>query len=346
MNIIKIIKSIIKKLPPILVSFLISISLIGPSYADFQDGVNAYDQGEFVKAFYEFESLAENGIADAQYYLGYMFLTGKAPEEKRSTFADTTLRPKNDLRNAFPWLEKAAKQGNVDAQRELGLMYSRGGFIGKDYVKANEWWLKAAEQGDVWAQESVAFSYKKGEGLPQDYKKAMMWFKKVAEIKPVGAAHILGDMHNEGLGVPKNNKEAVKWWGLAVDDGSTGALIKIVHQAEDDSMSTPDKLKWMKMGAENGMQYAQFKLALMYESGEGTLTDHNTAFKWYKKSAEQGLPGAQLNLALNYIFGDGTLKDLTQAKFWIQKAYDNQTISAGLKEVAENIWDDYELWKY
>ena len=107
MNIIKIIKSIIKKLPPILVSFLISISLIGSSYADFQDGVNAYDQGEFVKAFYEFEPLAENGIADAQYYLGYMFLKGKAPEEKRSTLADTTLRPKNDLRNAFPWLEKA-----------------------------------------------------------------------------------------------------------------------------------------------------------------------------------------------------------------------------------------------
>ena len=340
-----------KKLPSILVSFLISISLIGPSYADFQDGVNAYDQSDFDKALYEFEPLAKQGNTNAQYYLGRILVEGRAPEsylEKIKSYRVISNKKfyKTAYESAFNWLEKSAKKGHANAQERLGLMYSRGEFVDKDKVKANEWWLKAAEQGNTEAQISLAFSYYKGDGLPQDYKKSMMWFKKAAEIKPVGAAHMLGDMHNEGLGVPKNNKEAVKWWGLAADDGSTGALIKIVNQAEDDSMSTSDKLKWMKMGAEYDMEYAQYELALMYSSGEGTLTDHNAAFKWYKKSAEQGLPNAQLNLALNYIFGDGTLKDLTQAKFWIQKAYDNQTISAGLKEVAENIWDDYELWKY
>ena len=340
-----------KKILLILISFLISISFIGSSYADFDDGLNAFNEKDFDKALYEFEPLAVQGNTDAQYYLGLILVNNRAPESYLDKLKSYSIvnnkkfyKPPNE--SAFNWLEKAAKGGNAKAQRELGLMYSRGAFIGRDYVKANEWWLKAALQGDVWAQQSVAFSFKKGEGLPQDYKKAMMWVKKVAEKEPVGAAHMVGDMYNEGLGTPKNNKEAVKWWGLAVDDGSIGALIKIVHQGEDDSMTSSDKFKWMKMGAEKGMQVAQFELAYMYEDGEGTLTDHNAALKWYKKSAEQGYPVAQINLALKYISGQGTLKDLTQAKFWIQKAYENQTISAGSKVAAENIWDKFELWKY
>ena len=363
----------------LLVSFLISISLIGSSYADFQDGVNAYDQGDFDKAFYEFEPLAENGLAEAQYYLGYMFLKGKAPEEKRSTIGDTTIRPKNDLRNAFPWLEKAAIQGNVNAQRELGLMYSRGGFIGKDIVKANEWWLKAAEQGNTDAQMSVGFSYKKGEGLPQDYKKAMMWFKKAAEKEPVGAAHMVGDMYYEGLGTPINYDEAIKWWGRAVEDGSIGALIKLVYRVEE-YMSISDKVKWMRMGAEDGMEYAQyslgwiyatgagvlrddkeavkwytkaaeqgyspaqFYLALMYQDGKGVLKDYKEAVKWYTKAAEQGNPEAQLNLGALYTYGNG--KDLTKAKYWTNKAYENPDAGPLLKSSAKNNWNLHELWDY
>ena len=52
----------------------------------------------------------------------------------------------NDAK-AFEWFLKAAEQGFVDAQNNLGLMYLNGRGITQSDAKAFEWLLKAAEQG-------------------------------------------------------------------------------------------------------------------------------------------------------------------------------------------------------
>ncbi|MCW8956812.1 MAG: sel1 repeat family protein, partial [Gammaproteobacteria bacterium] len=39
--------------------------------------------------------------------------------------------------------------------------------------------------------------------------------------------------------------------------------------------------------ASNGSANAQYRLATMFESGQGTAQDHNKAMGWYKKAAEQ-----------------------------------------------------------
>ena len=52
----------------------------------------------------------------------------------------------------FDFLLKEAEQGNEKAQYLLGQMYEKGTGIKPNYQKAVEWYTKAAEQGEIEAQ--------------------------------------------------------------------------------------------------------------------------------------------------------------------------------------------------
>lgn len=49
-------------------------------------------------------------------------------------------------------IEKAAVQGDAQAQNDLGDLYDLGQGVEQDYAKAKEWWKKAAAQGNTNAQ--------------------------------------------------------------------------------------------------------------------------------------------------------------------------------------------------
>ena len=80
--------------------------------ANFQDGVNAIEKGDYKTAFTIFEDLASKGDAKAQFYLGLMYYNGQGVRQ--------------DYKKAFEWYEKAANQGIAEAQYNLGLMYYNG----------------------------------------------------------------------------------------------------------------------------------------------------------------------------------------------------------------------------
>ena len=47
--------------------------------------------------------------------------------------------------------------------------------------KAVYWYTKAAEQGDVHAQNNLGAAYHNGDGVEQDKNKAIYWFRKACE---------------------------------------------------------------------------------------------------------------------------------------------------------------------
>ncbi|KAB2645301.1 MAG: SEL1-like repeat protein, partial [Verrucomicrobia bacterium] len=51
-------------------------------------------------------------------------------------------------RSRFLAREAKAKQGDADAQFNLGVCYESGNGVAKDYVEAVKWYRKAAEQGN------------------------------------------------------------------------------------------------------------------------------------------------------------------------------------------------------
>ncbi len=54
-----------------------------------------------------------------------------------------------DYKQDFYLINKAAEQGDVNAQYDLGVMYAIGQGVSQDYKQAVAWYSKAAVQGDV-----------------------------------------------------------------------------------------------------------------------------------------------------------------------------------------------------
>ena len=79
--------------------------------------------------------------------------------------------------------------------------------------------------------------------------------------------------------------------------------------------------------AENGNSDAQYKLGLLYLTGNGALQDFAEAAKWLKLAADQGYPLAQYELGLIYRTGHGVTIDQVQSYVWL-----NLAAAAGIQQ--------------
>ena len=85
----------------------------------------------------------------------------------------------------------------------------------RDFVAAVAWYRKAAEQGYVEAQYNLGRMYHQGRGVPQDFVAAVAWYHQAVEQGLPQALWYLGDMYSEGLGVLQDFVEAHMWYNLA-----------------------------------------------------------------------------------------------------------------------------------
>ena len=109
-----------------------TLGLTAPAWAGFDEGVAAYERGDYVSALREFRPLAEKGGASAQYNLGLMYDKGKGVPQGYA--------------EAVKWYRQAAEQGHATAQYNLGVMYSKGEGVPQDYAQAHMWWNLAASK--------------------------------------------------------------------------------------------------------------------------------------------------------------------------------------------------------
>lgn len=74
---------------------------------------------------------------------------------------------------------RAAEQGDVKAQVNLGAMYYYSKDT-KDDAAAAKWFRLAADQGSAYAQFNLGMMTKMGHGVPKDLVQALMWFHLAA----------------------------------------------------------------------------------------------------------------------------------------------------------------------
>jgi TPR repeat protein len=90
-------------------------------------------------------------------------------------------------------------------------------------------------------------------------------------------------------------------------------------------------LKWYRLSAKKGEESAQYRLGLMYRTGDGVLRDYAESVKWYRLSAKQGVDVSQKILGDMYREGKGVLKDKKIAHMWYNIASANGYLTAGDK---------------
>lgn len=139
------------------------VCLAAPAWADFKAGENAYHRSDYATALREWQPLAKQGHAAAQYNLGLLYANGQGV-------------PKDDAQ-ARQWYEKAAVQGHAAAQVNLGSLFDYGRGVPQDFKMAVRWYRRSADQGNDLAQRRLGLLYERGDGVPQDYVQAYMWYK-------------------------------------------------------------------------------------------------------------------------------------------------------------------------
>ena len=222
-------------------TFLLAVLVaLTPLESEAQNALDLFNRARSgqPQAFEELKAKAEAGDADSQFHLGRAYS-----------------HIKRDDAEAARWVEKAAQQGHLEAQSNIGYLYSAGQGVPRDAERAMSWWLKAGEAGFVQAQFNLAIAYLEGKLVPRDERKGFEWMKRAADQGTAIAQLNLGMLYGRGLGTERNPQEAAAWYRKAADQGN---------------------------------QTAMLNLAVMYYTGEGVQRDPAEALRWIRRPAAQG----------------------------------------------------------
>lgn len=232
--------------------------------ADTAEGIAAFTEGNYERAYAELKPEAEDGDPEAQYYLGSMYYRGFQVEQ--------------NFEQAAEWFRKAAALGNEDAQASLGYMYANGRGVPHDGKTAADWYRQAAENGHAVAQRNLAVMYQEGRGVQRDYEQSVMWFRKAAEqgdaVSQTELAHTLWMGYGS---VNRDRKRALEWIHEAAQQDHAkaqyllcGYLQSLFHQDDDRLI---EAFKWCKLSADQG-----------YPGGQ---QDWEDATRWFINDAQK-----------------------------------------------------------
>ena len=102
------------------------------------------EEGKLAEVASVCRKLADQGNAEAQVRLGWMYANGTGVAK--------------DPAEAANWYRKAAEHGDVSAQFNLGCMYERGEGVERDPAESAKWFAKAAEAKDLQVLNALAWS--------------------------------------------------------------------------------------------------------------------------------------------------------------------------------------------
>jgi uncharacterized protein len=286
---------------PCLILSIFLISLPSPALAGMEEVRTAYDTGDFAEAYALCQPLAKAGDADAQNMLGYLYSEG--------------LGAKLDKEQAVRWYRSAAKQGHASAQHNMGVMRFEGKYLRQDYTEAAKWFNAAARQGEAASQFELSRMYFFGKGVPRNAGRGATWAGKAAVQGHEEAMEWLKDLASKGIfektwllekGIIKGEvPEAAYWMGEVYDRGP---------ESDKDKAAT-----WYRKAAGKDLPLAQYRLGMLYLTGEGVWQSDSSAEKWLGKAAKKGVAPAQYQLGLLHE-KEGDAEELSLAYCWLHAA--------------------------
>jgi hypothetical protein len=152
--------------------------------ADYQSGLEAYQNGDFTTAIAEWKEEIETPLgtadpatrAETLYAIGMLFWLGQGVQQ--------------DTIESASWLELAAEMYHHDAQTKLAYLYSTGQGVRQSNFEALKWWQMAANQGNADAQYNLGVLYRDGVGVEPNGNESLKWFRE---------AHSNGDTVSAGV---------------------------------------------------------------------------------------------------------------------------------------------------
>jgi TPR repeat protein len=187
----------------------------------------------YAEAIRWFKKSAENGNVVAMENIGYMYEIGNGVQqdyEEARNWYQKALDAGSE--NAAEYLASMDEPGSGEFIEGLKYYdyYDEGIWGEEDCAKAMRWFKKSAENGNTEAMRAIGTIYSTGgNGVQKDYKLAMKWYKQAADLGNTGAMLDLGNMYENGEGVKQNFNEARGWYSKANQAGNEYARELLVN---------------------------------------------------------------------------------------------------------------------
>lgn len=184
-------------------ALMTSILAFSAAHADTKAGVDAWQQGDYARAIAEWRPLAEAGDPDAQFNLGQAYKLGRGVQADlpqaidwyRRAAAQGHLRAEDNLglvmfqqgdrANAIPYLQRAAQRGEPRAQYIVGTALFNGDLLGKDWVRAYALMTRSAASG---LPQAAASLQQMDKFVPEDQRKQGLAMASALERQEKGPA--------------------------------------------------------------------------------------------------------------------------------------------------------------
>ncbi|MBV2150579.1 SPOR domain-containing protein [Sphingobium sp. AS12] len=181
------------------------MGIAAPVLADVKTGVDAWQQGDYAKAIGEWRPLAQNGDPDAQFNLGQAYKLGRGVQP--------------DLNAAMDWYRKAATQGHLRAEDNLGLLMFQQG----DRAGAMPYLQRASVRGEPRAQYIVGTALFNGDLIGKDWVRAYALMTRASTSGLAQATtsleqmdkYIPEDQRKQGLALAATLEQSEKGGALA-----------------------------------------------------------------------------------------------------------------------------------
>ncbi len=164
--------------------------------------------------------------------------------------------------SAFDQLKARAKQGDAEAQFQLGAYYHDGFGLPPDYQTAAFWFGKAADQGHAGAEYALGKMQMNAEGMLPDEAQAAHWIRKAADQGYAPAQDELALMYADGNGVMQDRQEAIRWATKAAEQGFVDAQFHLGSLLSSNAPSggPSDRVAagvWLSLAASQGHQESE-----------------------------------------------------------------------------------------
>ena len=173
---------------------------------------------DYKVAAHWFRRAAEQGHAEAMFFLGILHSAGQGVEK--------------DPGAAATWYEKSAAAGSADAMYNLGYLHLDGKGVAQDDEAALRWFRKASEKGHSRSMYTVGAMHFEGRGVARDNAKALEWFTRSADSGNAEALPNMAFMLARGLGTERDDRKAAGLMLRGLEAGSKAAVKELTENSD------------------------------------------------------------------------------------------------------------------
>lgn len=274
---------------------------------------------DYATAASYYERAARNGSAEAAYALAALYRDAQIVDKD-----DETTRTKS-----FFWMNEAAIGDWPQAQYEVAVFYYEGKGVAEDSAKALGWLEAAAENNHVLAQRFLGALYLNGVNadgkmtVKPDAKKGASWYLRAAYNDDGPSQAVIGTLYMTGKGIEKDNIQAIKWNRLAAKKGLTGAQKRLntLYADQKRSRSYEQRIISFRDDFAKGDAVAGFNLGRLYYYAPVPFSNPRQAVKLFQTTAEK-VASSALMMGVATEEGKGIPQNFAEAVTWYKKAAD------------------------